>query len=186
MEYLEMNDLKKLILAIYEASKTSDAAKADHMIALLQFTTGARISQVVELKGEDITTVNDKIVVKIHARKRGDSDFKDLRFDTNPAFDLSPLVALAAKRGTSMLFGKSHRSNFNTRLKVYCEAAGLHSDFGHSHVFRHSAAMKIYDETQRLGAVSSFLQHRSPATACCYLKENDGKRAQAVMNAVAF
>lgn len=186
MEYLETKDLGKLLRTMYAASLSSDAAKADHLIALLGYFTGARISQILSLNGEDITTVNDRIVVKIHARKRGDSDFKDLHFDADPAFDLSPLLALAAQRGTSLLFGKSHRPNFNARLKKYCVAAGLHSDFGHSHVFRHSAAMKIYDETQRLGAVSSFLQHRSPATACCYLKENDGKRAQDVMNSVTF
>jgi integrase len=186
MEYLELNDLSKLIRVIYEASKTSEAAKADHLIALLGFTTGARISQILALRGEDITTVNEKLVVKIHARKRGDDDFKDLRFDVDPAFDLSPLLALAAKRGTSLLFGQSARSNFNTRLKKYCAAAGLHSDFGHSHVLRHSAAMAIYDATKRIGAVSHFLQHRSPATAFCYLKENDGKSAQAAINAISF
>jgi integrase len=186
MEYLELTDLTKLIRTIFEASKTSEAAKADHLIALLGFTTGARISQILALRGEDITTVNGKLAVKIHARKRGDDDFKDLRFDSDPAFDLSPLVALAAKRPTSLLFGQSARSNFNFRLKKYCAAAGLHSDFGHSHVLRHSAAMAIYDATQRLGAVSQFLQHRSPATATIYLRENDGKRAQAAMNSVIF
>jgi integrase len=186
MEYLELNDLSKLIRAIYEAGKTSRAAQTDHLIALLGFTTGARISQILALRGEDITTVDDHIVVKIHARKRGDDDFKDLRLDVDPAFDLLPLVALAQVRGTSLLFGGSRRSNFNARLKDYCEAAGIHSDFGHSHVFRHSAAMAIFDATQRLGAVSQFLQHRSPATATCYLRENDGKRAQAVMNQIAF
>ena len=87
MEYLELNDLSKLIRAIYEAGKTSKAAQTDHLIALLGFTTGARISQILALRGEDITTVDDHIVVKIHARKRGDDDFKDLRFDVDPAFD---------------------------------------------------------------------------------------------------
>ena len=99
---------------------------------------------------------------------------------------VAPLVALAAKRGTSLIFGQSYRSNFNTRLKAYCADAGLHSDFGHSHVLRHSAAMAVYDATQRIGAVSHFLQHRSPATAFCYLKENDGRSAQAAINAIQF
>jgi integrase len=186
MEYLEAKDLSNLFRTMHEAGKTSTAAASDHMIALLGFFTGARISQILSLRGEDITTVNEKLVVKIHARKRGDDDFKDLHFDANAAFDMSPLLALAAARPTALLFGQSHRSNFNNRLKGYCEAAGIHSDFGHSHVFRHSAAMAIYDATQRLGAVSHFLQHRSPSTATCYLRENDGKRAQAVMNAVTF
>ena len=48
------------------------------------------------------------------------------------------------------------------------------------------SARAIYDATKRIGAVSHFLQHRSPATAFCYLKENDGKSAQAAINAIQF
>ena len=183
MEYLELKDLSKLFRTIH--ASTNPAAKSDHLIALLGFFTGARISQILCLRGEDITTVNEKLVVKIHARKRGDDDFKELHFDADAAFDMSPLLALAASRPTSLLF-TTQRSNFNDRLKLYCKSAGLHSDFGHSHVLRHSAAMVIFDATGRLGAVSHFLQHRSPSTATCYLKENDGKRAQAVMTTFSF
>jgi integrase len=186
MEYLETKDLSKLFRTIHEASKTSDASKNDHLIALLGYFTGARISQILSLKGEDIFEADGRLVVKIHARKGGSKAFKDLHFDADPAFDMTPLVRLAATRRTNLLFSTSHRQNFNDRLKVYCDAAGLHSDFGHSHVFRHSIAMKIFDETQRLGAVSGFLQHRSPATALCYLKENDTSRAQTVVNAITF
>ena len=186
MEYLDISDLGKLFRVIYDSSKRSTASKNDHLIALIGFFTGARISQILSLKGEDVFQHGGRWVVKIHALKRGDDAVKDIHIDADLAFDMSPLIDLAARRRSSLLFPTASRSNFNDRLKKYCETAEIHSDFGHSHVLRHSAAMKIYDETERLGAVSHFLQHRSPATACCYLKENDGKRAQAVMNAVRF
>ena len=58
--------------------------------------------------------------------------------------------------------------------------------FAHSHVLRHSAAMVIFDATQRIGAVSQFLAHKSPASAFVYLKENDSHLAQEAMDGIEF
>jgi site-specific recombinase XerD len=102
---------------------------------------------------------------------------------------MSPLIEMAKNRPTALLFtdrGLLTRQYFNKALKRYCVAAGIHTDFGHSHVFRHSAAMAIWDATQRLGTISHFLQHKSPATACFYLAESDGKLAQAAMDNYQF
>ena len=70
------------------------------------------------------------------------------------------------------------RQYFNLCLHTYANEAGIHSSFAHSHVFRHSIAMEIFAATQRIGAVSQFLAHRSPSSAFCYLQENDGMLAQ--------
>jgi integrase len=69
-------------------------------------------------------------------------------------------------------------------LKRYGKAAGIHPDFCHSHVFRHSIAMIIWDATHRLGAITQFLAHRSENSALQYLAENDGTLAQDAVNAV--
>lgn len=176
MEYLEHRDLAKLFRVMHAANKTH------HLIGLIGFFTGARISQIVGengLKGEDIFEVNNKIVIKIHAAKRGYERLHTLRIDSDPAFDMSPLIELAKSRRTVLLFGGSTRQYFDKCLREkYCPEAGIHSDFGHSHMFRHSIAMHIWDSTKRLGAISYFLAHKSPATALCYLAENDGRMAQ--------
>jgi len=105
-----------------------------------------------------------------------------LHTDSDAAFDMTPLIELAATKRQSRLFGGLDRHYFNKRLKHYADKAGIHSTFAHSHVFRHSAAMAIFDATQRIGAVSQFLAHKSPHSAFCYLAENDGMMAQEAMD----
>jgi integrase len=180
MQYLEPNDLAKLFRVMYDTNRNH------WLVALTQFFTGARIEQVLSLKGEDIFEVNGRMVIKIHARKRGNDGFKTIHLDADPTFDMSPLLALAKTRPNAVLFGGLSRQYFNQVLKKYCAAAGIHSDFGHSHVFRHSAAMVIWNATTKLGTISHFLQHASPATACFYLAEADGKAAQEAMDNLQF
>jgi len=95
---------------------------------------------------------------------------------------MTPLIALAKTKGRSRIFGGLSRQYFNLRLKDYSETAGVHSSYAHSHVFRHSAAMIVFAKTQRIGAVSKFLLHRSPSSAFVYLQENDGMMAQEAMD----
>jgi integrase len=173
MQYLTADELGKLFPVIRAANKTH------HLIALVAFWTGARISQVLALKGEDIFEANGRLVIKIGAAKRGYERVKTLHIDENPDFDLSPLIELAKQRPAALLFGGTWPSYFNKCLKEkYCPAAGIHSDFGHSHVFRHSIAIQIWEKTHSLGSITHFLQHRSPTTAFYYLAENDGRKAQ--------
>lgn len=172
MQYLETNEISRLFRVMYTANRTHHAA------ALVAFWTGARVSQVLRLQGQDIFEAGGRTVVKIHAAKRGNARLHPIHVDSDPAFDMSPLVKLAKTRPLARLFGGTSRQYINACLKRYCAEAGIHTDFGHMHVFRHSISMQIWKHTQRLGAISEFLQHRSPQTALCYLQENDGILAQ--------
>lgn len=178
MQYLPKPDLAKIFRAAHAANKTH------HLAVLCGFFTGARISQVLAIRGEDIFQRDGKWVVKIRAAKRGNVVTHALHIDSDPAFDMTPLIELAQKRGLSLIFGGLSRQYFNKCLKSYANAAGIHSDYAHSHVFRHSAAMAIFDATQRIGAVSQFLAHRSPSSAFIYLQENDGQLAQAALDSI--
>jgi integrase len=180
VQYLESKDLSKLFRVMSAENKTH------HLVALTSFFCGSRISQTLAIRGSDVFLREGRWVIKIRAAKRGDIGFKTLHADSQPAFDMTPLVALAKARGTSLIFGGTTRQYFNLCLKKYAKLAGVHSDFAHSHVLRHSAAMVIWDETQRLGAVSKFLQHRSPSSAMAYLQEVDGVTAQAAMDNFKF
>ena len=148
---------------------------------LVEFLT-ARVLQVLNVRGEDIFEREGKYVILIRAAKRGNQVTRSLHIDSDAAFDMSPLIALAATKGQSRIFCGLSRQYFNLALKRYAEAAGIHSSFAHSHVFRHSAAMVVFDATQRIGAVSQFLAHRSPSSAFVYLQENDGMLAQTAMD----
>ena len=180
MQYLEKNDLAKLFQSMYAGNKTH------HQAALLAFFTGARVSQVLNVRGEDIFEREGKWVIMIRAAKRGNVVTHSLHVDDDPAFDMRPLIALAKTKGQSRIFGGLTRQFFNLRLKQYAQDAGIHSTFAHSHVFRHSAAMVVFDVTKRIGAVSQFLAHRSPSSAFVYLQENDGLMAQEAMDNLQF
>ena len=176
MQYLPKADVAKMLRVMHAENKLH------HLAALIGFFCGARISQVLNVRGEDIFQRDDKWVIMIRAAKRGNQVTHSLHVDADPAFDMSPIIALAATKGQSRIFGGLSRQYFNLMLKRYAEAAGIHSSYAHSHVFRHSAAMVVFDATQRIGAVSQFLAHRSPSSAFVYLQENDGMMAQDAMD----
>jgi|SRR5690348_6418017 len=181
MHYLELIDLAKLFRALH--SSRSLNREEHHMAALSCFFTGARISQVLALRGTDLVRLNDAPKLMIRGIKGGMDGLRDIHVDAEQSeFDMSPVISMAARRGGNRLFGGLDRFYFNDVLKRAGAAAGLPDTFMHSHVFRHSAGMAIFDATQRIGAVTQFLLHRSPGSAYAYLQENDGKRAQAAMN----
>jgi integrase len=180
MHYLEKQDLAKFFRAAYTTN--TEKSHLHHMAMLIGFFTGARVSQALNVRGEDIFERDGKWVVMIRAAKRGDVAIHSLHVDHDPAFDMTPLIELANIKGQSLIFGGLDRHYFNRVLRRYAAIAGIHSSYAHSHVFRHSAAMVVYDATERIGAVSKFLAHRSPASAFVYLQENDGLKAQEAMD----
>lgn len=172
MQYLSPADLAKLFRVMHAANKVH------HLAALTQFYTGARVSQLLDIRGEDIFKKDDKWVILIRAAKRGNEVTHSLHVDVDSAFDMTPLIELAKMKRQSRIFGGLDRSYFNKCLRKYADKAGIHSSFAHSHVFRHSIAIAIFDATQRIGAVSQFLGHKSPSSSMCYLAEADGVRGQ--------
>jgi len=180
MQYLGKQELAKIFRAAHETNRMH------HLAMLVGFFTGARISQVLNVRGEDIFEREGKWVIKIRAAKRGNAITHSLHIDADPAFDMTPLIDLAKTKRQSRLFGGLSRQYFNLNLRKYADAAGIHSDYAHSHVFRHSAAMIVFDVTKRIGAVSQFLAHRSPSSAFVYLQENDGMLAQDAMDSLVL
>jgi integrase len=176
MQYLGKTDLSKLFRVMHAANKIHWLA------ALTQFYTGTRVSQLLDIRGEDVFEKDGKYVILIRAAKRGNVVIQSLHVDTEEAFDMTPLIEMAKVKGRSRVFGSLSRQYYNLCLKKYAETAGIHSAFAHSHCLRHSSAMVVFDATQRIGAVTQFLGHRSPSSAFVYLQENDGLRAQEAMD----
>lgn len=180
MNYLPESDLAKVFRAAQEAK--TEKSHLHHMAMLVMFYTGTRVSQMLDLRGEDIFQRDGKWVVRVGAAKRGKVVVRNLHISDDPTVDMTPLIALAATKGLSKIFGGLSRQYYNETLVRYFAAAGVHSSYAHSHVFRHSAAMTIYAVTKRIGAVSEFLGHKSPSSAFVYLQENDGVMAQDAMD----
>jgi integrase len=172
MQYLGKSDLSKLFRVMHAENTLH------HLAALTQFYTGTRVSQLLDIRGEDIFEKDGKYVILIRAAKRGNIVIQSLHVDADPAFDMTPLIEMSKIKGRSRIFGSLSRQYYNLCLKKYGEIAGINSIFMHSHVFRHSIAIEIYDATKRPGAITQFLGHKSSTSALCYLAENDGKLGQ--------
>ena len=180
MQYLGKQDLAKLFRVMHAENPLH------HLAALTQFYTGTRVSQLLNIRGEDIFEKDGKWVIMIRAAKRGNVVVQSLHVDVDAAFDMTPLIAISKVKGPSRIFGALSRQYYNLALKRYARAAGIHSAFAHSHVFRHSIAIEIYAATQRVGAITQFLGHKSSTAALCYLAENDGKLGQDAVDNLQF
>ena len=177
MEYLQRTEIRKLLAVIKERNPEH------HLAFLLMYSTGTRVSQMLALTGAHIYTDDNSGVSKIRLpkAKRGLSrDFEIIK-SSNPVLDLSPLVELAARRGSAKLFGGLSRQYMHTILKRYAKLAGLPVDMLHCHIIRHTTAMAIYKKTGSVGAVGGYLCHSNPMSAFQYLREHDASIAENAM-----
>jgi integrase len=181
MEYLQKPEINALLKTAYGYGN-----KEAHLALLLMYATSTRVSQALSLKGFDIiadpTTGGYK--VRVPKAKRGET--RVYRVLASPAayLDMRGLVELAKTRGTNSLFGGLSRHYLHVLIKKFATQTGLHLGMVHCHTIRHSAAMRVYEKTQRIGAVSGFLCHTNPAAAFTYVKENDAQLADDAMASV--
>jgi len=181
VEYLQKPEVVVLLKTSFEYGN-----REAHLALLTMYATGARVSQVIALKGCDV--IPDPSTggyrVRIGAAKRGRTRTFRVLVSPNPALDMRDLVALAQTRATSALFGGLSRHYLHVLIKRWAREAGLHEDMVHCHTIRHSSAMRVYEKTQRIGAVSGFLAHSDPSAAYIYVQENDGQLADEAMAAI--
>ena|GEM_PF-4960529 len=181
MEYLQKPEINALLKTSYEYGN-----REAHLALLVMYATGTRVSQALSLRGIDVIpdTVTGGYKIRIPQAKRGKTRSFRVLVSPNPCLDMRDLVELSKTRGTSALFGGLTRHYLHTLIKKFAKIAGLHEDMVHCHVIRHSAAMRVYEKTQRIGAVSGFLCHSDPSAAYTYVQENDGQFADEAIAAV--
>jgi integrase len=181
MEYLQKPEINALLKVSHEYGN-----REAHLALLVMYATGTRVSQALSLKGIDV--IPDPMTgghkVRIQQAKRGKTRTFRVLVSPNPALDMRELVEMAKMRGTNKLFGALSRQYLHVLIKKFAKTAGLHEDMVHCHTVRHSAAMRVYEKTQRIGAVSGFLCHSDPAAAYTYVQENDGQFADEAIAAV--
>jgi site-specific recombinase XerD len=180
MEYLHENEINSLLRVAY------DHNREHHLALLVMYGTGTRVSQALRLKGIDVAPdpQTGGYKVRVPKAKRGKTRSFRVLVSPNPILDMTPLIELAKTRGTSNLFGGLTRHYLHVVIKKYALLAGLHEGMVHCHTVRHSTAMRIYERTQRIGAVTGFLCHSDPAAGYTYVQENDGQIADKAMQQV--
>src|ERR1700704_5881923 len=121
MEYLQQTEINALLRTAYEHNREH------HLVLLVMYATGTRVSQALRLRGTDIYAdpVTGENRIRLPRAKRGTSRsykiIKSIR-------DLTPLIDLAKKRGMSMLFGGLTRHYLHVVIKKYAKLAGLHEE----------------------------------------------------------
>jgi integrase len=179
MEYLQASEVNSLLRVAYEHNREH------HLVLLALYATGTRISQCLRLQGNDVYTdaVTGETRIRLPRAKRGTSRSYKLVKSADPLRDLTPIIALAKIKGNSRLF-KVSRFYLHVVIKKYAALAGLHSEMVHIHTLRHSTAMRIYEKTQRPGAITGFLCHTDEGSVYPYLREHDASIAEDAMAAV--
>lgn len=176
MFYMDRRELRGLLEAAYRHNRTH------HLALLTAMIHGLRVSELNNVRGTDITPAGELIV---HRLKGSRTTVQPIRRDSDPVFDCSGLITLAAEKRTLRLF-EIHRSHFDRLIKRYGAEAGIHPDKLHMHALKHSCAMLLWDATGSLGQLQSYLGHVSASSSLVYLAEADARKAQSALAAVRF
>jgi integrase/recombinase XerD len=176
MQYLTKDELRRLFQVAYDHNRNH------HLALVTALWHGMRVSELTSLCGTDITADGQVIVRRL---KGSNTTMQPIRRDADPLFDGSPLLALAAERRTLKLFPYC-RSYFDQVIKRYGIEAGIHPDKLHMHALKHSVAMLLWDATQSLGKIQSYLGHVAASSTLCYLYEADARLAQQALAGIAI
>lgn len=163
-EVLKIDEIKKIIASI---NNTPEGIR-DRMILKLLFGTGARISEIINLKIEDV-----------------DSEFKFLKlFGKGNKRRLVPIYyelgmelktyiltnrdVLEKKEEMSLaVFPGITRENFWNRLKRYAKDVGITKNV-YPHILRHSVATLLLENKADIRIVQEIMGHASIATTELY------------------
>ena len=176
MHYLTKDELRRLFTVAYNHNRRY------HLALVTALWHGMRVSELNNLRGTDVTADGCLIVRRL---KGSHTTLQPIRRDADPTFDESPILALARERRGLRLFEVS-RQHFDRLIKAYGAEAGIHPDKCHMHVLKHSVALLLWDATNSLGVVQSFLGHRAASSTLVYLYEADARKAHAALAGVTL
>lgn len=174
MQYLTKDELRRLFDVAYRRNRRY------HLMLTVSLWHGLRVSEIINLRGSDVTDDGSLIVKRLKGSNR---TTQPIRRDPDPLFDESGLIALAQERGSLRLFEIS-RQHCDRLIKAYGTEAAIHESKLHWHSLKHSCAMLLWGQTQSLGMLQSYLGHKSASSSLCYLYESDAQKAQNALAAV--
>jgi integrase len=175
MEYLTKSELRRLFAVAYERNRTH------HLALVVGLWHGLRVSEIISIRGTHV--VDGQLSVK--RLKKSEATLQPIHVDSDPLFDESPLIEMAAQnKGRLFDFSRQRMDQF---VKVYGALAGIHPEKRHTHaICKHSVAMLIWSATNSLGMIQSYLGHRAAASTLAYLREADAMKAQSVVSAMTI
>ena len=153
------------------------------LVFLLLRYTGARLSEVLQLKLSDIDFRNAEvklITLKRHnPKKKG--QYRIVPVPANVVAEISNFIMFAQSRAKPSFkdndFDKYmdslftlKRNNFYTTFRERCREAGLPEDLSHPHILRHTRAIELLRAGVPVTIVQDLLGHSTLTTTAIYLK----------------
>jgi site-specific recombinase XerD len=166
------------MLAVIGTPGESWLSQRDHVLFLLMYNTGARVSEIVGITVGEVVLDESAACVHLHGKGRKQrsvplwrSTVKALRawLQRNPQFETaSPL--LPNRNGSPMT-----RSNVTKRLALAVQAAsaslpGLPTRRISPHTIRHTTAMHLLQAGVDVSVIALWLGHESPVTTHHYVE----------------
>jgi site-specific recombinase XerD len=176
------------MLAVMDAPPATWVGQRDHLLFQLLYNTGARVSEITQIKVGDVVLEEHAACVHLHGKGRKQrsvplwrSTVKTLRawIKLNPPLDPeSPL--LPNRNGNTMT-----RTNASLRLaaavatatKVYPELANRSIS---PHTIRHTTAMHLLQAGVDISVIALWLGHESPVTTHQYVEADLAMKERAL------
>jgi len=171
-----INDLKKIIEAIYQSNEKNNKKIRDKALILIGFSGGFRRSELVNIDYEDIDFVSEGIKIFIKKSKTdqsGEGMIKAIPYFDNQKF--CPVIAIKnwielinLKRGK--IFNISDK-NVALIIKKYTNLAGLDSEKYAGHSLRSGFATSAAEAGAEERNIMTMTGHKSTEMVRRYIKE---------------
>ena len=176
------------MLTIIDAPGETWVGRRDHVLILMLYNTGARVSEITGIKVDDVVLEDRAACVHLHGKGRKQrsvplwrSTVKTVRtwLKQNPQLETdSPL--LPNRSGHAMT-----RTNVALRLSSAVQAAtkvcsDLASHHVSPHVIRHTTAMHLLQAGVDISVIALWLGHESPVTTHQYVEANLAMKERAL------
>jgi integrase len=169
MQHLNDSEMRRLLAVAYKHNHNH------HLLLLTAWGHGLRVSEVIGIRGTDITSDGKLDVKRLKGSKR---TIQFVHRESDVLFDQSPIIELARMRGSSQLFPYTRNGVLKMMLRYGLEA-GLPKSSLHPHALKNSCAMRMLRlAPEDIGVIQAYLGHVSPGSTLAYLSHADDMKAQ--------
>ena len=180
----QVNRLTAFFQAWYDDPNITDSKRLKRgrhwLIFLALRFTGARISEVLNVKYEDIDFRNAEIrliTLKRHNPKK-QGQYRIVPVPSSLTSEIANYIVEYPHMRDKVF--KVDRSNFNKVFKERCLEAGIPRDLAHTHILRHTRAIELLRAGVPVTIVQDLLGHSALTTTAIYLKIS-GQEAKEIL-----
>lgn len=178
---------REQMLAIIDVPTTTWLGQRDHLLLMLMFNTGARVSEIINVKVSDLV-LGQTSSIKLHGKGRKQRSLplwhttaSELRQWLRSNSELGSASALLPRKDGAPMT----RANVTKRLERAVQAATVkHPELKDlrisPHVIRHSTAMGLLQAGTDISTIALWLGHENPSTTHMYVEADLSMKEQAL------